>query len=86
MMEESGGKLPPLLINSMELKKEKMWKSQKENGEKNRTYERKEKGEERKRKIFPAFRWSKLDSPRIKVGPRNEGFVWVQKSGSFVKL
>ena len=48
--------------------------------------EKRKKGEERKRKIFSAFQWSKLDSPRIKVDPCNESYAWVQKLGSFVKL
>ena len=41
---------------------------------------------ERKREDFPTFRRSNLDGPRIKVGPRNESYAWVPKSGSFVKL
>ena len=32
------------------------------------------------------FRRSKVDGPRIKVGPRNEGYAWVPKLESFVKL
>ena len=36
--------------------------------------------------IFPAFQRSNLDDPRVKVYPRNEGYAWVPKSGSFVKL
>ena len=44
------------------------------------------KGEERKRKIFPAFRRSKLDGPRIKVGSRNKSYAWVPKSVGFVEL
>ena len=35
---------------------------------------------------FQAFRWSKLDSLRIKVSPRNESYTWVPKSVCFVKL
>ena len=41
---------------------------------------------ERKSKIFSVFQWSKLDSPRIKVGPHNESYAWAPKSWSFVKL
>ena len=43
---------------------------------------------ERERKIedFPAFRRSKLDGPRIKVGPHNESYAWVPKSVCFFKL
>ena len=37
-------------------------------------------------KIFPTFQRSKLDGLRIKVGPHNEGYAWVPKSGSFIKL
>ena len=36
--------------------------------------------------IFPAFRRSNLDGPRVKVDPRNEGYACIPKSGSFVKL
>ena len=32
------------------------------------------------------FRRSNLDDPRVKVDPHNEGYAWVPKSGSFVKL
>ena len=37
---------------------------------------REEEREEKKREIFPTFRLSNLDGPRIK-------FKWVPKSGSF---
>ena len=37
-------------------------------------------------KIFPVFRQSNLDSLRVKDDPRNEGYAWVLKSRSFVKL
>ena len=36
--------------------------------------------------IFPAFRRSNLDGLRVKVDQHNEGYAWVPKSGSFVKL
>ena len=39
-----------------------------------------------KREDFPAFRRSKLDGSRIKVGPRNESYAWVPKSECFIKL
>ena len=63
-------------------------------GEKNRRGRRERKriereeemGEKRKREIFQAFQRSNLDGPRVKVDPRNEGYVWVPKSKSFVKL
>ena len=40
----------------------------------------------RERENFPVFRLSKLDDPRIKVGPRNESYAWVPKSVCCVKL
>ena len=40
----------------------------------------------KKKEVFLAFRWSNLDGPRVKVNPCNEGYAWVLKSGSFVKL
>ena len=51
-----------------------------------KTWEKRKKGEEKKRKIFLAFRQLNIDSPRVKVVPRNEGYVWVPKYWSFVKL
>ena len=48
--------------------------------------EKRKKEGEREREIFPVFRRSKLDGPRVKVGPRNKRYVWVPKSVSFVKL
>ena len=41
---------------------------------------------EKKKEIFPAFRRSNLDGPRVKVNPRNEGYAWVPKPRSFDKL
>ena len=42
------------------------------------------KGGEKKKGIFPAFRRSKLDCPRIKVGPCNESYeVHTEFSGLF---
>ena len=35
---------------------------------------------------FPDGRGLNLDGPRVKVDPRNEGYAWVPKFGSFVKL
>ena len=52
---------------------------------KNSAWERKRKRERRKEKIFPMFRRSELDSPRPKVGPRNESYAWVPKSEFFVE-
>ena len=40
-------------------------------GRRRKTDRERKKGGEKKRVIFLAFRSSKLDSPRIKVGPRN---------------
>ena len=48
-------------------------------------WERKRKMERGKEKIFPVFRWSDLDSPRTKVDPHNESYVWVPKSEFFVE-
>ena len=39
-----------------------------------------------KREDFPAFRRSKLDGSRIKVGPHNESYEWIPKLMCFVKL
>ena len=66
-------------------REEKKEKKKERKGEGKRRRKRK-KGEERKRHIFPAFRRSKLDGPRIKVGPCNESYAWVLKSRIFVKL
>ena len=60
--------------------------SQKEKWEENQIEEKRKKGGEKKREIFLAFRWSNLDGSRVKVDPRNEGYAWVPKYGSFVKL
>ena len=54
--------------------------------EKGRKRIERKKGGEKKRGIFPAFQRSNPDGPRVKVGPHNEGYAWVPKSGSFVKL
>ena len=59
----------------------------KEKGKKeNRGRVVREKGGEIEIEIFLVFRQLKLDGPRIKVGPRNESYAWVQKSRTFVKL
>ena len=44
-----------------------------------KTWEKRKKVGEKKREIFPAFRRSKLDGPRIKVGPHNESYAWGTK-------
>ena len=44
------------------------------------------KGGDKKMEIFPAFRLSNLDDPRVKVDPRIESYAWVPKLGSFVEL
>ena len=85
MVEESGGKIPQLLINSMKgIRKGEGKRKKEERGRKN--VGEKERKEEKGREIFLKFRWSKLDGPRIKVDPRNESYAWVPKYGSFVKL
>ena len=66
-------------------KKKKGEKERKDRGRKTGE-KRGRKGKRGKREDFPAFRRSKLDSPRIEVGPRNESYVWVPKSRGFVKL
>ena len=59
----------------------------KEKGKKeNRGRVVREKGGEIEIEIFLVFRQLKLDGLRIKVGPRNESYAWVPKSGSFVNL
>ena len=65
-------------------KEEKIEEKQKEREE--RKPIKRKIGGEKKRKIFSVFRRSNLDNPRVKVDPRNEGYAWVQKSWSFVKL
>ena len=52
-MEESGGKFPPLLINSVN-ENQKREKEKKKN-ERRRETEEKEKEKKMKRKIFPTF-------------------------------
>ena len=56
-----------------------------------RKEEKMDRGREKERgrkenEIFPAFQLSNLDSLRVKDNLRNEGYAWVPKSGSFVKL
>ena len=80
--------LPPLLGSNSVDKNEGETKGQMERGG-NRTEkenERRRKRKEKKMKIFLAFRRSKLDGPGVKVDPCNEGYSWVPKSWSFVKL
>ena len=43
-------------------------------------------GRKGKKGNFSAFRWSKLDGPRVKVDPCNESYAWAPKYWSFVKL
>ena len=54
-------------------------------GENQAVGERKRKRERGKEKIFPVFRQSELDSPRTKVGQRNESYAWVSKSEFLVE-
>ena len=69
-----------------EKRKRERKERKKENGKKkNSVWERKRKRERGKEKIFPVFRLSKLNSPRTKVGPRNESYAWVPKSEFFVE-
>ena len=54
--------------------------------ERKKTNRERRKGEDKKMEFFPAFRRSNLDGPRVKVNPHNEGYAWVPKSRSFIKL
>ena len=82
-----GGKwweVSPTLINlGMRIKREKEEKKREKKKGKKADRERKKEGE-KKREIFSAFRRLNFDNPRIKVGPHNEGYAWVPKSGSFI--
>ena len=71
--------------SSMDKKGERRKEEKKKEREKQIEGERK-KGGEKKREIFSAFRRPILDGPRVKVDPHNEGYAWVPKYGSFVKL
>ena len=42
--------------------------------------------EKRKRGIFPVFRQSNPDDPRVKVDPRIAGYAWVPISWNFVEF
>ena len=66
--------------------KRKGGKPTREKGKKKSDRERERNERETKREIFLAFRRSKLDGPRRKVGPRIMSYVWVPKSWSFMKL
>ena len=75
--------MPPLLGSIRRKRKnERGWKENRIEKEK----KKENRGEKGRRKKFSTFRRSKLDGPRIKVGPHNESYVWVPKSESFVKL
>ena len=54
-MEESGGKFPPLLINSMNENQKREKEKKKKRKERRRETEEKEEERERKRKIFPTL-------------------------------
>ena len=69
-----------------EKEKEKGKREGKQTRENKNKSARERERERQRREIFPAFRRSKLKSPRTKVDPRNSGYAWVQKSWSFVKL
>ena len=79
--EESGRKFPPLLMHlgiritreDEEKKRRKEGKKPEKEGRKKRE---KKRNEEEGREIFPTFRWSKLDGPRIKAGPRMGTKIW----------
>ena len=94
MVEESGGKFPPLLINHVkEIKKgegKRKKKKRRRGGEgksdRGEKEGKKKTGERKEEKIFSAFRQWKLNGPRIKVSSGNESYVCVPKSRSFIKL
>ena len=71
-------------------KKKQKRKGKREKKERKKTVRREKRKEmrkkERERKDFPAFRWSKFDSPTTKVGARKAIYVWTPKSWSFDKL
>ena len=84
-----GGKwweVSPTLINSgMRIKRENEEKKRESTKRGRKRIERERNGE-KKKNIFPAFRRSNLDGPRVKFDPHNKGYTWVPKFGSFVKL
>ena len=67
-------------------KKKKRRKKKERSGEGKTGEKRERKGKRGKIVDFSAFRWSKLDGLRIKVGPCNKSYTWVPKSLGFVKL
>ena len=70
----------------MEKRKEKK-RGEANRGRKEKKSDReRERGERNKKGDFPGIPTVKLDGPRRKVDPRIESYVWVHKSGSFVKL
>ena len=68
-----------------EKKKKKVSSWETKRKKKNSVWERKRKRERGKDKILLVFRWSELDSPKTKVGPRNESYTWVPKSEFFME-
>ena len=78
---EKWWEVSPTLINSgMRIKREKEEKKREKNRGR-KLIERGRKGEKRKGRFS-----RRSDSPRVKVYPRNQGYAWVPKSGSFVKF
>ena len=69
-----------------ESKKRRRGEANKRWRERKRIERERRKSGEKKREFFPAFRRLNLDGSRVKVDPRNEGYVWVPKSWSFAKL
>ena len=67
-------------------RRKKEGKKKERSGEGKTGEKRGRKGKRGKREDFPAFRQSKLDGPRIEVGPINESYAWVLKLVGFVKL
>ena len=65
-----------------------VWEKEKEGKEKKMRKQGRKRGKigERERENFLVFRWSKFDGARIKIGPRNESYMWVLTSVGFYKL
>ena len=81
------GEASPTLINLVDRQEKKRKKEKKKEKKKYsvRGKKKKKKKERGKENIFSVFRRSELDSPRIKVVPRNKSYAWIPKSKFFVE-
>ena len=77
------GEASPTLTNLVD-RQEKKRKKEKQK-EKEKYSVRGKKKKKGKENIFSVFRRSELDSPRIKVVPRNKSYAWIPKSKFFVE-